>query len=300
MKRVNPFRGLGVALVTPFLTDGSVDYATLTQLVNHLIEGGADFICVLGTTAETPCLTQPEKHEVMKHVVEVNAGRVPLLLGAGGNCTAEVVGHLQQDDLTGFDGVLIVAPYYNKPSQEGLYQHFKAVAEATALPMVLYNVPGRTGVNIEAATTLRVARDCENVVAIKEASGKIAQIETLIEEAPEGFEVLSGDDAITFELLTIGAVGVISVVGNAFPKEFGAMVHHALSGDFTKALQQHRALSKIYSLLSVDGNPAGIKSLLGVLGLAQNVVRLPLVPARKETFEAIKKEALKYRSVRVR
>ena len=204
-----------------------------------------------------------------------------MLLGAGSNCTARVVEDLQHTNLDGFEGVLIVAPFYNKPSQEGLYQHFTTVANNSPLPVVLYNVPGRTGVNIEAETTLRIAHDCDNVVAIKEASGKIGQIEDIIEQAPEGFEVLSGDDSITFELLTIGAQGVISVIGNAYPKEFGSMVHNAL--------KMHRELSTASKLLSADGNPAGIKSLLGIQGKALNRLRLPLVPAREETYKAIEK-----------
>lgn len=287
MNRNNPFKGLGIALVTPFHQDGSIDFNRLESLVEYQIENGTDFICVLGTTAETPCLTDKEKREVMDCVIKTNHGRVPLLLGAGGNCTANVVDYLKNTDLTGFEGVLIVAPFYNKPSQEGLFQHFKTVADNSPVPVILYNVPGRTGVNIEAATTLRIARECDNVVAIKEASGKISQIEEIVENAPEGFDVLSGDDAITFELLTIGAKGVISVVGNAYPKEFGEMVHQTIAGDYTNALKMHRRLSQAFKLLSVDGNPAGIKSLLDVVGKAENVVRLPLVPARKATYESL-------------
>ena len=211
MNRFNPFKGLGTALVTPFRKDGSVDEEGLTRLVEDQIAQGVDFLCVLGTTAETPCLSAVEKRLVMNLVKRVNAGRLPLLLGAGGNHTAEVIDYLQTADLEGFAGVLIVTPYYNKPSQEGLYQHFCAVAAATDLPVVLYNVPGRTGVNLAAETTLRIARDCKNVVAVKEASGKLAQIEQILAGAPEGFEVLSGDDAITLEILTLGGAGVISV-----------------------------------------------------------------------------------------
>ena len=288
MKRANPFKGLGIALVTPFKTDGSIDFDQLKSLVEGQINAGVDFICVLGTTAETPCLTDEEKRAVMDCVVEVNNHRLPLLLGAGGNCTANVVDYLKHTDLKGFDGVLIVAPFYNKPSQEGLYQHFVTVAQNSPLPVVLYNVPGRTGVNIEAETTLRIATACENVVAIKEASGRIGQIEDIVENAPEGFEVLSGDDAITFELITIGAKGVISVIGNAYPKEFGEMVHKTIEGDYTCALNLHHKFNKAFKLLSVDGNPSGIKSLLAVQGKTENVMRLPLVPARKETYEALK------------
>lgn len=288
--KVNPFSGLGVALVTPFTNDNRIDYDRLETLADRLIRDGADFICVLGTTAETPCLTLEEKRAVIHRVKQVNGGRVPLLLGAGGNYTAQVIQYIEQEDLSGIDGLLIVAPYYNKPSQEGLYQHFRSVAAATTLPVVLYNVPGRTGVNIEAATTLRVAKDCPNVVAIKEASGRIAQIEEVVTKAPAGFQVLSGDDGITFELLTLGAVGVISVVANAYPTCFSRMVH-ALTDeqeDTNTALQIHRKLRPAFALLSVDGNPAGIKALLAVQGKIENKLRLPLVPARTETIEALK------------
>lgn len=287
MRRANPFRGLGVALATPFKADGSIDFYRLENLAKSQIEGGADFICVLGTTAETPCLTQDEKLAIVQTVKDVNAGRLPLLLGAGGNCTAEVIDGLRQTDLQGIDGILVVCPYYNKPSQEGLFQHFAEVAKASPVPVVLYNVPSRTGVNLEAATTLRIARACENVVAIKEASGRIGQIEELLKDAPEGFEVLSGDDAITFELLTLGAKGVISVLGNAYPKAFGEMVHQTMEGDYTSALKLHRKFSQAYKLLSVDGNPSGIKSLLAVQGKAENVLRLPLVPATSQTYASL-------------
>lgn len=287
MNRVNPFRGLGIALVTPFTASGKVDYEALERLAEEQIQAGADFLCVLGTTAETPCLEASEKKAIVETVVRLNAGRVPILLGAGGNHTAQVVANVSTDCPDGIDGVLIVAPYYNKPSQEGLYRHFKAVSDASRLPVVLYNVPGRTGVNITAATTLRIARECPNVVAVKEASGNIAQIEEIIDHAPAGFEVLSGDDAITFELLTLGAKGVISVIGNAYPAQFSALVHAALQGDFNHALQIHRRLSKAYRLLSADGNPSGIKSLLAVQGKAANVLRLPLVPATAATYESL-------------
>lgn len=283
-KRTNPFRGMGVALVTPFTADGRVDFDALSRLIDLHINEGTDFLCILGTTAETPCLTIEEKNTVTRFAVDQIAGRMPILLGAGGNCTAEVVHHLNSSDLSGIDGVLIVAPYYNKPSQDGLYRHFSAVAEATELPVVLYNVPGRTGVNIEAETTLRIAREHENVVAIKEASGRFTQIEDIVREAPEGFEVLSGDDGITFELLTLGATGVISVIGNAYPRLFSRMVHAAIEGDFTSSLLLHRRMSELFRLLSVDGNPSGIKGLLSVMGHIENVLRLPLVPAREATL----------------
>lgn len=289
MNRFNPFKGLGTALVTPFRKDGSVDEEGLTRLVEDQIAQGVDFLCVLGTTAETPCLSAVEKRLVMNLVKRVNAGRLPLLLGAGGNHTAEVIDYLQTADLEGFAGVLIVTPYYNKPSQEGLYQHFCAVAAATDLPVVLYNVPGRTGVNLAAETTLRIARDCKNVVAVKEASGKLAQIEQILAGAPEGFEVLSGDDAITLEILTLGGAGVISVVSNAYPARFAEMAHAALAARLPEALAVHRSFLSTYPLLSVDGNPAGIKALLSLQGKIENILRLPLVPVRLETYEALQR-----------
>lgn len=289
MNRFNPFKGLGTALVTPFRKDGSVDEEGLTRLVEDQIAQGVDFLCVLGTTAETPCLSAVEKRLVMNLVKRVNAGRLPLLLGAGGNHTAEVIDYLQTADLEGFAGVLIVTPYYNKPSQEGLYQHFCAVAAATDLPVVLYNVPGRTGVNLAAETTLRIARDCKNVIAVKEASGKLAQIEQILAGAPEGFEVLSGDDAITLEILTLGGAGVISVVSNAYPARFAEMAHAALAARLPEALAAHRSFLSTYPLLSVDGNPAGIKALLSLQGKIENILRLPLVPVRPETYEALQR-----------
>lgn len=289
MNRFNPFKGLGTALVTPFRKDGSVDEEGFTRLVEDQIAQGVDFLCVLGTTAETPCLSAVEKRLVMNLVKRVNAGRLPLLLGAGGNHTAEVIDYLQTADLEGFAGVLIVTPYYNKPSQEGLYQHFCAVAAATDLPVVLYNVPGRTGVNLAAETTLRIARDCMNVVAVKEASGKLVQIEQILAGAPEGFEVLSGDDAITLEILTLGGAGVISVVSNAYPARFAEMAHAALAARLPEALAVHRSFLSTYPLLSVDGNPAGIKALLSLQGKIENILRLPLVPVRPETYEALQR-----------
>lgn len=291
----NPFHGLGVALITPFTAEQAVDYDALEELVDSLLKGGADFLCILGTTAETPCLENDEKQEIIRRIVEQNNGRVPLLLGCGSNNTASVVQYLKETDLNGIDGVLIVTPYYNKPSQEGLYQHFSAVAAATDKPVVLYNVPGRTGVNLLASTTLRIAGDCPNVVAIKEASGKLDQIETIIQNAPDGFEVLSGDDAVTFELLSLGAVGVISVIGNAYPEAFGTMVHAVLKENMPEALALHRKLHPLYSLMTADGNPAGIKSLLTAQGKIKNVLRLPLVPATTATLDAIKEYAAAFK-----
>lgn len=283
----NIFKGLGVALVTPFKADGSVDYDALRRLLDYQLSNGVDFLCVLGTTAETPCLSAEEKVKVKNIVVEKVQGRVPILLGCGGNNTAAVVESLKNDDFTGVDGILSVCPYYNKPSQEGLYQHFKAIANATDLPVVLYNVPGRVGVNMTAETTLRLANDCPNIVAIKEASGNFAQIDDIIKNKPSHFDVISGDDGITFPLITLGAVGVISVIGNALPKEFSRMVRLALNGDYKNALEIHHKFTELFGLLFVDGNPAGVKAMLNIMGLIENQLRLPLVPARITTLGEI-------------
>lgn len=287
MKRENLFRGLGVALVTPFDGQGAVDYPALEALLRFHLQAGTDFLCILGTTAETPCLTPEEREKIQHTAVKVTGGKIPLLLGCGGNNTAAVTDALTSGDLSGFDGVLIVTPYYNKPTQEGLFQHYAAVATASPLPVVLYNVPGRTGVNLEAQTTLRIAQQCPNVVAIKEASGRLAQIRAITEEAPEGFEVISGDDALTCDILQMGGTGVISVIGNAFPEEFGKMVRAAQRGDWDGALSVHRRFQPFYPLMTADGNPAGIKSLLSLQGRIRNNLRLPLVPATQQTEDAI-------------
>ncbi|MBQ0060150.1 MAG: 4-hydroxy-tetrahydrodipicolinate synthase [Bacteroidaceae bacterium] len=281
----NVFKGMGVALITPFKEDGNVDYTALQSLVEQLVENGADFLCVLGTTAETPTLTEEEKTAIKQLVVKQVAGRIPLLLGCGGNNTQAIVDTLKNGDFSGFQGILSVTPYYNKPSQEGIYQHYKAISEASPLPIVLYNVPGRTGVNMTAETTLRLARDFENIVAIKEASGNITQMDDIIKNKPENFDVISGDDGITFPLITLGAVGVISVIGNALPKEFSRMVRLALNGDYANALKIHHRFTELFSLLFVDGNPAGVKAMLNLMSVCENVLRLPLVPTRITTFE---------------
>ena len=283
----NKFKGLGIALVTPFKTDGSIDTEALIRLVEFQIRNGADFLCIMGTTAETPCLTSDEKRWLKALLVERVAGRVPLLMGCGGNCTASVVHELQETDWTGIDGVLSVCPMYNKPSQEGLYQHFRTISEASPVPVVLYNVPGRTSVNMTAETTLRLARDFENIVAIKEASGNITQMDDIIKNKPDGFDVISGDDGITFPLITLGAVGVISVRGNALPREFSRMVRLALNGDYSSALHIHHKFAELFKLLFVDGNPAGVKAMLHAMGMIENQLRLPLVPTRLTTMKQI-------------
>lgn len=287
MERIN-LRGLGVALITPFNEDETIDFTALGKLIEHLIQNSIDYLVVLGTTAETPTLSDSEKKEVVSFVRDRVNGRVPIVLGVGGNCTNSVVSQLKNGDYEGIDAILSVVPYYNKPSQEGIYQHYRAIAKATELPIILYNVPGRTGVNMTAETTLRIAREFDNVVAIKEASGNIVQMDDIIKNKPADFMVISGDDGITFPLITLGAVGVISVIGNAFPKEFGRMVRLALNGDFDSALRIHHEFTELFSLLFVDGNPAGVKAMLNAMGYIENKLRLPLVPTRITTYEKMR------------
>ena len=283
----NIFKGLGIALITPFKEDGSVDYDALIRLVDYQLNNGADFFCILATTGETPTLTREEKQKIKDLVVDYVQARVPILIGCGGNNTAAVVEELQTADFKGIDGILSVCPYYNKPSQEGLYQHFKAIAAATQLPVVLYNVPGRTGVNLQAATTVRLARDCQNIVAIKEASGSLEQVDEIIKNKPAHFEVISGDDALTYPMVACGAVGVISVIGNALPKEFSKMLRLEMKGEFEAARKIHHKFTDLFSLLFVDGNPAGVKAVLHEMGFIENVLRLPLVPTRLTTLQRI-------------
>ena len=281
----NIFKGLGIALVTPFTADGEVDYKAIVRLVEYQIQNGADFLCILATTGETPCLSTEEKENIKKLVVDTNRGRLPILMGCGGNNTHAVVEELKTADWTGIDGVLSVCPYYNKPSQEGLYQHFKAIAEASPLPVVLYNVPGRTGINMKSETTVRLARDCENIVAVKEASGSLEQVDEIIKNKPERFDVISGDDALTFSMVASGAAGSISVIGNALPKEVSRMIRLEFKGEYEAARTIHLRFTELYSLLFVDGNPAGVKALLHEMGFIENVLRLPLVPTRITTLQ---------------
>ena len=290
----NIFKGLGIALITPFNASGAVDYVVLKQLVEYQLKNGADFFCILATTGETPTLTDDEKQRIKELVVEVVAGRVPILMGCGGNNTAAIVEELHTRDFSGIDGILSVCPYYNKPSQEGLYQHFKTIANATDMKVVLYNVPGRTGVNMKAETTVRLARDCKNIVAVKEASGNLEQVDEIIKNKPDTFDVISGDDALTFPMIVCGAVGVISVIGNALPKEFSRMLRLEQNGEFEPARKIHHMFTDLFNLLFVDGNPAGVKAMLHEMGMIENVLRLPLVPTRLTTMQKIS-ECLKFR-----
>jgi 4-hydroxy-tetrahydrodipicolinate synthase len=290
-------KGMGDALVTPFKEDGSVDFEALHKIVEHLIQNGTDYLVVLGTTAETATLTEEEKNEIKHLVISQIRRRIPVVLGVSSNCTHDIVKKLEHADYDGVDAILSVVPYYNKPSQEGIYRHYKAIAEATPRPVILYNVPGRTGVNMTAQTTLRIAREFERVVAVKEASGNFAQMNDIIKHKPKTFEVISGDDGITFPLIALGAIGVISVIGNALPQEFGRMVRLALAGDYENARVIHSRFAELFELLFVDGNPAGVKSMLHMMGFIQNHLRLPLVPARIPTDEKIR-EVLQRLSIR--
>jgi 4-hydroxy-tetrahydrodipicolinate synthase len=277
-------KGMGVAIVTPFTKEGEVDYAALEALVQMHLDCGTDFLCVLGTTGETPTLTNDEKREIRKRIIKQVDGRMPIMVGFGGNCTRNVVEELKTEDLTGIDAILSVAPYYNKPVQEGVYQHYKAIAQATELPIYMYNVPGRTGVNILPSTVVRLAKECPNIVGYKAASGNLAQVKELINALPENFGVFSGDDALTVDIMEAGGVGVISVFGNAYPKEMVALVRAMQEGRVSDARNLHDKLNELFQLIFVDGNPSGIKALLNILGRVENVLRLPLVPACDDTY----------------
>lgn len=276
-----------MALITPFTENGDVDYNSLKRLVEYQIQNGADFLCILATTSEAPCLSKEEKQKIKDFIVDINSKRIPILMGRGGYNTKAVVEDLHTTDLTGIDGILSVCPYYNKPSQEGLYRHFMAVAEASPLPVVLYNVPGRTGVNLKPETTVRLANDSKNIVAIKEASGSLEQVDEIIKNKPADFDVLSGDDALTFSMVASGAAGAISVIGNALPKEFSRMIRLEFKGEYEPARKIHHSFTELYSLLFVDGNPAGVKALLHEMGFIENILRLPLVPTRLTTLQKI-------------
>ena len=300
MEQPVSLRGMGVALATPFKTDFSIDFDALEHLINYQIENGADYLVVLATTSEAVTLTCPERHAVARFVAEKAAGRVPLIMGMSNNCTAELVRHIPEVDFTGYSAILSVVPYYNKPSQEGIYRHFRAIAETSPLPLVLYNVPSRTGKNMEAETTLRLAREFPGKIAgIKEASGNLEQALAIITGKPDGFSVVSGDDALTRRLIGLGAEGVISVVGNALPRLFSTMVHLTLNDTASAEAEEiDRSLQALDKALFAEGNPSGLKCLLHHLGLAENVLRLPLVPVGEATDRAIA-EAIDTLGVRI-
>jgi 4-hydroxy-tetrahydrodipicolinate synthase len=283
------FRGTGVAIVTPFKNDTSIDFAALGRVVNHVITGGVNYIVVLGTTGESVTLTKDEKKAIISYVVEVTDNRVPLMLGIGGNNTQEVINCIRQSNLSGIEGILSVAPYYNKPNQRGLLQHFKAIATCSPLPVILYNVPGRTASNITSETCLELAHDCENVVGIKEASGDIAQVMRIIKGKPDNFSVISGDDMMTLSIIAAGGSGVISVLANAFPAATSDLVSNALKSNFKSAREIQLRYLELIDLLFIEGNPAGVKAMLNMMNICQNTLRLPLVPVQRTIYTRIQK-----------
>lgn len=280
-------RGLGVAMITPFNEDESVDFDALGKFTEHLIVGGADFLVVLGTTAETPTLNAEEKDAVTRFIVDKNAGRLPVVLGVGGNCTKAVLDQITDTDFTGIDCILSVVPYYNRPVQAGIVKHFEAIAEASPVPVVLYNVPGRTAANLSAESCLKLAHH-KNIIAVKEASSSVEQMKAILKDRPKDFMVLSGDDGLTLPLIKLGGDGVISVIGNAFPGKFAKAIHEALHGNHDYADELFVDLAKFVDYLFVDGNPPGIKALLTEMGLLKNVVRLPIVPATQSTRDKLR------------
>lgn len=285
----NKFRGTGIALVTPFKEDFSVDVEALTNIVNHVIDNGADFLVALGTTSEAPTLTPDEKQLVVKTILDANAGRLPVLLGMGGNNTNAVVEAIKNQDFTGIDGILSVVPFYNKPNQRGMRAHFECIADNSPVPVIVYNVPGRVGVNLQAATCVELGRH-PNIIAVKEASGNLQQIMEILRDKPEDFDVLSGDDGITQPLMALGAQGVISVAANAYTKPFSQMMHAQKEGRTDEALRLHYAMMRMNHLIFADGNPAGIKCLMSLMGLCHNVLRLPLVTVNDNVEEDITNE----------
>lgn len=281
------FTGTGVAIITPFRNDKSIDFKSLEKLIEYLITKGVNYLVVLGTTGESVTLSKDEKHAVVDFVIETVNKRVPVVVGMSGNNTQEVINIISTFSFEGIDAILSVAPYYNKPSQEGIYQHFKAIASASPKPVILYNVPSRTGSNISAETTVRLAKNVKNIVAIKEASGNFSQLMQIIQNKPKDFDVISGDDAITLPLISIGGAGVISVVANAYPAQFSTMVDFALKGDFKKASEIHYRLFEMILALFEEGNPPGIKALLKIMNICANSVRLPLMPVSEKLFNKL-------------
>ena len=287
MKNKNPLAGTGVAIVTPFLENGDIDVASLEKLVNHMVQGGVDYIVALGTTGENPTLNKEERQQVYSLVNQFNKGRISLVAGIGGNDTRSVVKSMNEFDLTGYSAILSVSPYYNKPNNEGLFQHYKAINDNAPLPVIMYNVPGRTGMNVNVATTLRIARECKNIVATKEASGNIEQIMQIIKDKPAGFEVISGDDGITLPMMACGAIGVISVVGNAYPTLVSDMVNLCLEEKFVAARSNHEKMLPLISSMFAEGNPSGVKAYLSELGITKNTFRLPVVGISDALMQSI-------------
>ena len=287
--KTNIFKGTDIALITPFKQDQTVDVEALNKIVNHVVDNGADFLVVLGTTSEAPTLTAEEKKLVINTILKTNNNRLPILLGMGGNNTQAVIDAIKAQDFTGIQGILSVVPYYNKPNQRGMKAHFEAIADASPVPVVVYNVPGRVGVNLQAATCVDLANH-PNIIAVKEASGNLQQIMEILRDKPADFDVLSGDDGITQPLMALGAQGVISVAANAYTKPFSRMMHAMKEGRIEEALRLHYAMLKMNQLIFADGNPAGIKCLMNQMGLCKNVLRLPLVKANQKVEADITEE----------
>lgn len=287
MANKNPFTGTGVALVTPFRKQETIDFSKLESLINHILAEGADYIVALGTTSEAATMTETERHALQDFIVESVGGRCPVMLGLGGNNTLAVTDAIANTNFDGISGILSVAPYYNKPNQRGLAQHFKQIADASPVPVIIYNVPGRTGVNIMAETTLQLATECPNIIGIKEASGNIGQVMQILRSKPANFAVISGDDALTYPMITLGASGVISVMANALPKEMSSMVRYAMKGDIKKALPLHYRMLPLMNAIFEEGNPSGIKALLEIEGLIGNTLRMPLVKVSKGLYNKL-------------
>lgn len=275
------FNGTGVALITPFRKQETIDFSKLEDLINHIISSGIDYIVALGTTSEAATMTATERTALQDFIVETTNGRVPIMLGIGGNNTRQVTDTIAQTNFDGISGILSVAPFYNKPNQKGIALHFKQIADASPVPVIIYNVPGRTGVNIAADTTIQIAHECPNIIGIKEASGNISQVMEILRNKPEHFKVISGDDALTYPMIALGASGVISVVANALPKEMSDMVRYALKGDWKRALPLHYKMIPMMNALFEEGNPTGVKALLEIEGRISNYLRMPLVKASK-------------------
>ena len=285
MKRIS---GTGVALITPFNEDKSIDYTSLDKLINKAIEGGIDFLVVLGTTGEATSINESEKKELINFIVKLNNKRLPLVLGIGGNNTNKLIKEINNTDLSDFDAILSVTPYYNKPSQKGLYHHYAEISKYSPIPIILYNVPSRTGVNMSPETTIQLANDFKNIISIKEASGDINQIKYILKNKPKNFDVLSGDDGLTLEIIQNGGAGVISVIGQSNPEEFSSLVKFALNGKLSDAKILHDKLYGLYHYLYSEGNPSGVKAFLSLQGVCKNYLRLPLVPISSELFNDFK------------
>ncbi|MGB4291655.1 MAG: 4-hydroxy-tetrahydrodipicolinate synthase [Bacteroidales bacterium] len=283
------FRGTGVAIITPFKNDSSIDFSSLEKVINYVINGGVNYIVLMGTTGESSTLTKDEKKALISFTLDTINKRVPLVVGIGGNNTQEIITQLKTTALKSVDGILSVAPYYNKPTQKGLYEHFKAIATCSPVPVIIYNIPGRTGCNISAETCLQLAHEFDTIVGVKEASGNLDQIMKIIKGKPENFQVVSGDDLLTLPIIAAGGTGVISVIANAYPAEWSEMVNQCLKSNFKAAREIMFRFTEIIELLFADGNPAGIKAAMSILNLCQNTLRLPLVPVSQQVHARLKK-----------